>query len=50
MPALYYIRFRACRYFVCHSGLDPESSLFNWILAGVYPALDMGGMTAWEIM
>jgi len=25
-----------------HSGLDPESSSFNWIPAGVYPVLDTG--------
>jgi len=25
-----------------HSGLDPESSPFNWIPAGVYPVLDTG--------
>ena len=29
-------------YFVCHSGLDPESSLFDYIPA-------FAGMTAWEI-
>jgi hypothetical protein len=28
--------------YFCHSGLDPESSLFNWIPAGVYPVLDTG--------
>jgi hypothetical protein len=29
-------------YFNCHSGLDPEYSLFNWIPAGVYPVFDTG--------